>query len=103
MNKNEILTPEEEITEEGVMPDMPEKVTPPEAELSAQSADGSDQIEDLGFAAAGPEEWDRKRKEAWEAELAPFKALRAQINEHDELMAETLYEVTKLELGELEL
>ena len=47
-----------------------------------------------------PEEWERKRAEEWEAKMAPFKALRAQINEHDELMAETLYEVTMLELGE---
>lgn len=75
MDENEILTPEEEITAEEVMPDVPED---------------------------DPEEWDRKRKESWEAELAPFKALRAQINEHDELMAETLYEVTMLELGEKE-
>ena len=72
MDENEILTPEEEITAEEVMPDVPED---------------------------DPEEWDRKRKEAREAELAPFKALRAQINE---LMAETLYEVTMLELGEKE-
>ena len=49
-----------------------------------------------------PEEWDRRRKEEWEAKLAPFKALRQTINEHDELMAETLYEVTLLELGETE-
>lgn len=77
MDENEILTPEEEetTTAEDVMPDMPED---------------------------DPEEWDRKRKEEWEATLAPFKALRAQINEHDELMAETLYEVTMLELGEME-
>lgn len=49
-----------------------------------------------------PEEWDRKRAAEWEAKLAPFKELRAQINEHDELMAETLYEVTMIELGEME-
>ena len=55
-----------------------------------------------GFPEYDPEEWDRKRAEEWEAKLAPFKALRAQINEHDELMAETLYEVTMLELGEKE-
>jgi len=46
-----------------------------------------------------PEYWERKRKEEWEAKLAPFKALREQIDEHDELMAETLYEVTLLEIG----
>lgn len=49
-----------------------------------------------------PEEWGRKRKEEEEAKIAPFKALRATINEHDELMAETLFEVTMLELGEME-
>ena len=49
-----------------------------------------------------PEEWERKRREEWETKLAPFKALRQTINEHDELMAETLYEVTLLELGEME-
>ena len=49
-----------------------------------------------------PQEWEDKRREQAEAEIAPFKALRNQINEHDELMAETLYEVTMLELGESE-
>jgi hypothetical protein len=49
-----------------------------------------------------PEEWERKRQEEWEAKIAPFRNLRTQINEHDELMAETLYEVTLLELGEME-
>ena len=49
-----------------------------------------------------PEEGERKRKEEEEAKVAPFKALRATINEHDELMAETLLEVTMLELGEME-
>jgi len=46
-----------------------------------------------------PEEWERKRREEWEAKVKPYQELRAQINEHDELMAETLYEVTLLELG----
>ncbi len=46
-----------------------------------------------------PEEDERRRREEWEAKLAPFKALREQIDEHDELMAETLYEVTLLEIG----
>lgn len=76
MDENEILTPEEEeTTAEELLPEMPED---------------------------DPEEWERKRAEEWEAKMAPFKALRAQINEHDELMAETLYEVTMLELGEME-
>lgn len=75
MDENEILTPEEEIQAEDIMPDFPED---------------------------DPEEWERKRREEWEAKLAPFKALRQTINEYDELMAETLYEVTLLELGEME-
>lgn len=75
MDENEILTPEEEIQAEDIMPDFPED---------------------------DPEEWERRRKEEWEAKLAPFKTLRQTINEHDELMAETLYEVTMLELGEKE-
>ena len=49
-----------------------------------------------------PEEWERKREAERDAQIAPFRALHAQINEHDELMAETLYEVTMLELGEKE-
>lgn len=75
MDENEILTPEEEIQAEEIIPDFPED---------------------------DPEEWERRRKEEWEAKLAPFNALRQTINEHDELMAETLYEVTLLELGEME-
>lgn len=74
MDENEILTPDAEMAVEELMPEPP----------------------------FDPEEWERKRNEAWEAELAPFKVLRAQINEHDELMAETLYEVTMLELGNME-
>ena len=45
------------------------------------------------------EEWERKRREEWEAKIKPFQNLRTQINEHDELMADMLYEVTLLELG----
>lgn len=74
MDENEVLTPEEAPVEE-IVPDLPED---------------------------DPEEWERKRKEKWEEKLAPFKALRNQINEHDELMADALYEITLLELGEEE-
>lgn len=49
-----------------------------------------------------PEEWERKRREEWEKLLAPAKATKAQINDHDELTAELLYEVTLLQLGETE-
>lgn len=46
-----------------------------------------------------PDEWDRKRREAQEAALAPYRATRNQINEHDELMADILYEITLMEIG----
>ena len=46
-----------------------------------------------------PEYWEEKRREEWEAKLAPYRATRAQINEHDDLMAEALYEITLIELG----
>ena len=46
-----------------------------------------------------PEEDERRRQEEWEAKIKPFRDLRTQINEHDELMADMLYEVTLLELG----
>ena len=49
----------------------------------------------------GPEEWERKRKEEWEAMLAPYKAAAEQrkesaeiIAEHDELLADMLFEIT---------
>lgn len=48
-----------------------------------------------------PEEWERKRKEEWEAMLAPYKAAAEQrkesaeiIAEHDELLADMLFEIT---------
>lgn len=45
------------------------------------------------------EEWERERKARWDALIKPYRDLKTQINEHDDLMAETLYEVTLLELG----
>lgn len=48
------------------------------------------------------EEWERKRQEEWEEKIKPYRDLRAQINEHDELMAEALYELTMIELNGLE-
>ena len=45
------------------------------------------------------EEWERERKAAWEAKIAPYRGLKSQINEHDDLMAEALYEITILEIG----
>lgn len=45
------------------------------------------------------EEWERQRKEAWEAKIRPFRNFKKQVNEHDDLMADALYELTLLELG----
>lgn len=54
-----------------------------------------------------PDEWDRKRKEEWEAMLAPYKAAAKQreesagiIAEHDELIADMLFEITMNEFGD---
>ena len=53
-----------------------------------------------------PDEWDRKRKEEQEAKLAPYKAAAEQrresaeiIAEHDELLADMLFEMTMNEFG----
>ena len=52
-----------------------------------------------------PEEWERKRKEEWEAKLAPYKVASGQrkesaeiIAEHDELLADMLFEMTMNEI-----
>ena len=45
------------------------------------------------------EEWERERKAAWEAKLKPYRELAEAVKEHDELMADVLYEVTLLEIG----
>lgn len=45
------------------------------------------------------EEWERERKAAWEAKIKPYRDLKAQVNDHDDLMADALYEITMLELG----
>ena len=45
------------------------------------------------------EEWERERMEAWNAKIQPFHDLRTQVDEHDDLMADALYELTLLELG----
>lgn len=54
-----------------------------------------------------PDEWERKRKEAAEAELAGAKAAAEQrkesaaiIAEHDEMLADMLFEMTMNEMSE---
>lgn len=44
-------------------------------------------------------EWERERIAAWNALIQPYRDLKAQINDHDDLMATALYEITMLELG----
>lgn len=53
------------------------------------------------------EEWERKRKEEEEAKIAPYKAASDQrkenaeiIAEHDELLADMLFEMTMNEIEE---
>lgn len=74
MDENEVMT--EELTEE--IPDAPDY---------------------------DPDEWERKRKEEEEAKLAPYKAAAAKRNEsaeiiaeHDELLADMLFEITMNEM-----
>ena len=45
------------------------------------------------------EEWERERQAAWDAMIKPFRDLKNTINEHDDLMADALYEITMIELG----
>lgn len=52
-------------------------------------------------------DWDKKRREEEEKRLAPYKAAAAQrkenaavIAEHDQLLADMLFEMTMNELGE---
>lgn len=58
-----------------------------------------EEVADMPEPPYDPEEDERKRRAEWEAKIKPFRDLRTQINEHDELMADMLYEVTLLELG----
>ncbi len=76
MDENEIMT--EELTEE--IPDLPDD---------------------------DPDEWERKRREEEEARLAPYRAAAEKRNEsaaiiaeHDELLADMLFEMTMNELAE---
>lgn len=53
------------------------------------------------------EEWERKRKEEEEAKIAPYKAASDQrkesaeiVAEHDELLADMLFEMTMNEIEE---
>lgn len=45
------------------------------------------------------EEQERERQAAWEAKIKPYRDMKEQIAEHDDLMAEALYEITMLQFG----
>lgn len=45
------------------------------------------------------EEWERQRIAEWNAKIQPFRDLKTQISDHDDLMADALYEITLIELG----
>lgn len=46
------------------------------------------------------EEWERQRKADWEYKIRPYKEIKSQLADSDELMAEMLFELTLLEFGE---
>jgi hypothetical protein len=45
------------------------------------------------------EEEERERQAIEAAKLKPYRDLKNTINEHDDLMAEALYEITMLQIG----
>lgn len=56
-------------------------------------------IEPPGPTPEEEEEWERERLARWEAKLKPFRDMAEAVKEHDDLMAEVLYEVTLIEIG----
>lgn len=54
---------------------------------------------DPGLTPEEEEEQERERQALWEAKIKPYRDIKNQIAEHDDLMAETLYEITLLQLG----
>lgn len=84
-NENEVLTEEETVE----TPTEPEENTATENDEPFPPEPTPEQ----------EEEWEREREAAWEEMLAPFKAIKETIADHDDLMAETMYELTLLELG----
>ena len=45
------------------------------------------------------EEWERERRAAREAMLAPYRAIKETMADHDDLLADMLYEMTMIEIG----
>ena len=54
---------------------------------------------DPGLTPEEEEEQERERQAIWNARIKPYRDIKNQIAEHDDLMAETLYEITLLQLG----
>ena len=87
-------------------PAIPEEIESPTDERTEELA------EDQAFADDFPQptdedlrRWEREREERWEAYLAPFKAAAAQRKEsarlsaeHDNDLAEILFEITMMQL-----
>ena len=74
-NKDEIV--QEEVVDEAVNDYEPEPGPTPEQQ----------------------EEEERERQAIEAAKLKPYRDLKNTINEHDDLMAEALYEITMLQIG----
>ena len=91
-NENEVMTEEETVeTEPETEPTEPAESEIPEGDEPEPFPPGPTPEEE--------EEWEREREAAWQAKLAPFKAIKETIADHDDLMADALYEITMLELG----
>lgn len=56
--------------------------------------------EDEGLTPEEEAEQEAERQRIREAMIGPYRELAEAVREHDELMAETLYELTMLEIGE---
>lgn len=56
--------------------------------------------EDEGPTPEEEAEQEAERQRIREAMIGPYRALAEAVKEHDDLMAETLYELTMLEIGE---
>lgn len=44
------------------------------------------------------EEWERQRIEEWEKKIAPFRALREAIDQHDEAIIDAQYDIDMLKM-----
>lgn len=56
--------------------------------------------EDEGLTPEEEAEQEAERQRIREAMIGPYRTLAEAVKEHDDMMAETLYELTMLEIGE---